>query len=103
MIKYHEGEVSFWVGNWRIGILPGMLKGIIKVGALIVQTIAAASVIFLLNPLLVIILSILILIQFVPIDRSKKKEGNLYKRKVRFLKKRKRYFILVKNLIKYLE
>lgn len=27
MIKYHEGEVSFWVGNWRIGILPGMLKG----------------------------------------------------------------------------
>ncbi len=54
--------------------IPGMLKGIIKVGALIVQTIAAASVIFLLNPLLVIILWILILIQFVPIDRTKKKD-----------------------------
>lgn len=54
--------------------IPGMLKGVIKVGTLIVQTVAAASIIFRLNSFLVVVLLILILIQFIPVDRTKKKD-----------------------------
>lgn len=55
------------------GIL-GMMKGIVKVGTLTVQTIAVASIIFKLNPILIVILRMLILIQFVPVPQKKKRD-----------------------------
>lgn len=54
--------------------IPGMMKGILKVGTLAVQTIAAASIVFKLNPILVVVLLALILVQFVPVDRTKKRD-----------------------------
>lgn len=54
--------------------IPGMMKGILKVGTLAVQTIAAASIIFKLNPILVVVLLVLILVQFVPVDRTKRRD-----------------------------
>lgn len=54
--------------------IPGMLSGIVKIGVLFVQIIATGGIIIYLNPLLVVILLGLVVVQFFPVNRTREKD-----------------------------
>lgn len=54
--------------------VEGMMRSMISVSILILQIMASAAIICTLNPLLVLIMLSIILLQFIPVDRTKKKD-----------------------------
>lgn len=54
--------------------IPGMLSGIVKIGALVVRILATGSIILCLNPLLVVVLLGLVIIQFFPVNWTRQKD-----------------------------
>lgn len=54
--------------------IEGMIHSSLNIGILIVQSILAIGVLSTLNPVLVIVICVLIILQFFPIDKAKKKD-----------------------------
>lgn len=54
--------------------IPGMLNSIVKCGILVVQIVAAGGIIYKLNPLLVLLIIGLIIVQFLPVNHTKEKD-----------------------------